>query len=59
MQKTLWILTIIFSVLGGLVFVGAVVSSNGAPQEAAGSAMALCLAVIPYVISRSVSEIKK
>lgn len=59
MQKALWIITIIFSILGALVFVGTVASSNGAPQEAAGAAMALCLAVIPYVISRAVSEIKK
>jgi len=60
MQKVLWIITIIFSILGALVFVGTVASSNGAaPQIAAGAAMALCLAAIPYVISRAVSEIKK
>ncbi|HPJ36692.1 MAG TPA: hypothetical protein PK358_17785 [Spirochaetota bacterium] len=59
MQKVLWILTIVFSILGALLFVGTIASSNGAPQEAAGSAMALCLAVIPYVLSRAVSEIKK
>lgn len=59
MLKFMWVLTIIFSVLGAIVFVISVTSANGAPQEAAGSAMALCLTVIPYVISRAVSEIKK
>lgn len=59
MQKVLWILTIVFSVFGGLIFVGTMKSANGAPQEAAGAAVSLCLAVIPYVISRAVSELKK
>ncbi|HQP50264.1 MAG TPA: hypothetical protein PKX12_16180 [Spirochaetota bacterium] len=59
MQKVLWILTIVFSVIGALLFVGVLSSANGAPQEAAGAAMALCFSVIPYVISRAVSELKK
>lgn len=59
MVKVLWILTIIFSIIGAVLFAGAMSSANGAPQQAAGAAMALCFAVIPYVISRAVSELKK
>lgn len=59
MQKVLWIITIICSILGTLFFVLTVATSNGAPQQAAGASIALCLAVIPYVLSRAVSELKK
>ena len=37
----------------------AVVASKGAPQEAAGAAIALCIAVIPYVFTRAVEGIGK
>jgi ABC-type phosphate transport system permease subunit len=49
----LWVCTIIGSLFGTLVFIVGVVFANGAPQEAAASAMAVALAVIPYVLARS------
>ena len=46
------IVTFISSCLGGIVLVLSFASANGAPQEAAGAALAMALAVIPYVIMR-------
>ena len=59
MLRVLWVVTIICAAIGGFFFVSVIKSANGAPQEAAGAAMALCMAVIPYVISRAVSELNK
>jgi hypothetical protein len=43
--------------LGIIEFVGTLSGASSAPQQAAGAAMAVCWAVIPYVIARAVSEI--
>lgn len=45
-------------VIGGALFAtfqfsSALTTSESAPQQAAGSAMALCYAVIPYVFARA------
>lgn len=53
----LWICTLLASVLAGLVLVASVVGAKGAPQEAAGAAIALCVAVIPYVFTRAIEGI--
>lgn len=53
-MKVIWILPIIGALLGALVFVLTIGSAKGAPQEAAGFAMAMALAVIPYVLVRAV-----
>lgn len=50
----LFALPIIGAILGGLaLFFGGLLAS-GAPQQAAAAAMAVALAVIPYVLARSV-----
>ncbi len=53
-MKALWLLPIIGAILGSLVFLLTIGAARGAPQEAAGHAMALALAVIPYVLVRAV-----
>lgn len=53
-MKALWILPIIGAILGALTFLLTLASARGAPQEAAGHAMALALAIIPYVLVRAV-----
>ena len=58
MIKVVWVIALISSILGCLAFVGGVVSATGAPQEAAAAGIALCLAVIPYVFARAISELK-
>ena len=59
MKKLLWFVTIIGSMLGGLVMFVGVNEAKGAPQEAAAAAMAVAMAVIPYCLARAVSEIGK
>jgi sugar phosphate permease len=59
MKSVLWVLTIIGSLIGGLVTFGGVVAATGAPQEAAAAAMGVACAVIPYCLARAVSEIGK
>jgi sugar phosphate permease len=54
-----WVLTIIGSVIGGLMIFATLASAKGAPQEAAGAAIGLSFAIIPYCIARAVSEIRR
>jgi hypothetical protein len=44
---------IVGSVIGGLLLLFTVLGSGSAPQQAAGAAMAVGMAVIPYVFARS------
>lgn len=57
MKSFLWTLTVIGSVLGGLVALVGVWGATGAPQEAAAAAIGVACAVIPYCLARAVSEI--
>ncbi len=57
MRKIVWVLPLIGSVLAILVAVGTVLMAGSAPKEAAGFAMACALAIIPYVIARSIAEL--
>ena len=56
-MKALWIIVAIASAFGALTLFLTIGSANGAPQEAAGSAMAVGLAVIPYCFARALSEL--
>lgn len=47
------------SVAGALILVLGMAAAKGAPQEAAIAAMAVAVAVIPYVIFRAVQVIKQ
>lgn len=51
-------LTIIGVVVGTGLFLVTLTSSKGAPQEAAGAAMSLCFAILPYCFARSIDGIK-
>lgn len=53
-MKALWLLPIIGAILGSLTFLATMASASSAPQEAAGNAMAIALAVIPYVLVRGI-----
>ena len=48
------VVTLIATVISALVLVVTLASANGAPQEAAGAALAVALSVIPYVHTRMV-----
>jgi hypothetical protein len=53
-----WVISILGSALGVLTLISTLKSATGAPQEAAGAAMAISFAVIPYCVARAVSEIQ-
>lgn len=53
MKYLLWVITLIGALLGGVVIILVTISSQSAPQEAAGYALACALAVIPYVFTRA------
>lgn len=53
MKRFFWVGTIIGSVIGALSLFGSLLD-NSAPRQAAGAAIAVALAVIPYCIARAV-----
>lgn len=57
MKTFCWIITLICCIIAGLTLVATMTSSNGAPQEAAGAAIACAVVVIPYVFTRAVTEL--
>jgi hypothetical protein len=48
-----WVVTGLAAFIAGGVLFLTVGSANGAPQEAAGAAIALAICVIPYVFTRA------
>lgn len=54
----LWIITLVSAAGGGGLGLLMFVSASGAPQEAAAMAFACAAAVVPYVVARSVQELR-
>jgi hypothetical protein len=52
-MKFLFGVAIAGSILGGLILVGGLIVSNGAPQEAAVAAIAVAFGVLPYCLARA------
>ena len=50
----LWLFTLLGTCVSALIMFGTFVGAKGAPQEAAGYAMACAFAVVPYVFTRAV-----
>jgi len=59
MIKFFWVITLLCAILAGLVLGFTVLAAAGAPQQAAGAAIALGLAVIPYIATRAIQELEK
>jgi len=59
MKRILWALSLLGALAGGLFAVVTIPLASGAPQEAAGAAMACALAIVPYVLARSWEEVSK
>lgn len=57
MVKLGWVLALLGALLAAFVLVVMVAGANGAPQEAAGAAIAAAIAVIPYVFARAVEAL--
>lgn len=54
--KIFYSLAAVGAFIGGFEFFSAMTKAQSAPQQAAGAAMALCWAVLPYVLARAVQE---
>jgi hypothetical protein len=57
--KFTWVLSLITSIIGGLIGVAGFVFANGAPQEAAAAAGGLVIVVAPYAFTRAVDALTK
>jgi formate/nitrite transporter FocA (FNT family) len=55
----IWLITILGALFGALLFAQSFTSANGAPQQAAGAAMACAAAVLPYVFARAIEKISQ
>jgi hypothetical protein len=55
--KIFYVLTVIGVFAGAVMFLITLTQSTGAPQEAAGAAMSLCFAIIPYCLARAVEKL--
>ena len=56
MQRILWLITVCGALLAFLTL-GVAMTENSAPKQAAAAGIALCFAVIPYVLSRAMAEL--
>jgi hypothetical protein len=52
-MRAIWILPLLGSLIAGLEFFDSLISATSAPQQAAGAAMAMSWAVLPYVFARA------
>ncbi len=57
MKDFFWIVALVGAALGGLVVLWTLNAAGSAPQEAAGFAMGLALAAIPYCLARAVEKL--
>jgi hypothetical protein len=48
-----WVITALAACFGGLVLYLTFTEASGAPQEAAGAALAVAICIIPYVFTRA------
>lgn len=58
MKTFFWVVALLGALLAAGALVLTVLIASGAPQQAAGAAIACALAVIPYVLARAVESIK-
>lgn len=57
MRSILWLITLLGAASGGFTLLDTFKSAESAPQQAAGAALAVALAVIPYCINRALDQI--
>ena len=57
-MRLMWVLPILGAVAGAGMLALTLTSASGAPQEAAGAAIACAAAVIPYVLARAVDALR-
>lgn len=52
-MRFVWAITLLCGLLGGLIIFVTMIFAKGAPQEAAGYAMACAVTVVPYIFTRA------
>lgn len=52
--KVCWLLTLFAACIAAVIFLAMMTEAKSAPQQAAAAAMALAVAIIPYVFTRCV-----
>jgi hypothetical protein len=56
-MRAVWILPLLGSIIAGFQFLDSLLEAKSAPQQAAGAAMAICWAVLPYVFARAAESL--
>lgn len=59
MKTIFWLLPLLGSLAAGVIIFFTMTMAKGAPQEAAGYAMACAFAVVPYVLARSIAAMSE
>jgi hypothetical protein len=57
--KLCWALTLVGTLAAGGVLALTILTATGAPQQAAGAAVSVAVAVIPYVFTRAVEGLSR
>lgn len=55
-MKFFFFLALLGTLIGSFILISTLMQAKGAPQEAAGAAIALCFGVLPYVFARCVEK---
>ena len=58
LKTILWIVVALCAAYGMIEYFNMMSNAQSAPQQAAGAAMAMAVAVIPYVFVRAISKIE-
>jgi len=56
-MKFFFSLALIGTLIGSFILFITLLQAKGAPQEAAGAAVALCFGILPYVFARCIEKI--
>ena len=59
MRGLFWAIALLGALAGGAFLVLGLLTAQGAPQQAAAGAIGAGLAVVPYVLARSVEELTR
>ncbi len=57
--KFFWVISILAGVGAGAIGFLTIATATGAPQEAAGAAIACLIAIVPYVVARGIDELTR
>jgi hypothetical protein len=57
--KICWVITAAAGLLASFVLAATAIVARGAPQQAAGAAMALGIVVIPYIVTKALDGLTK